>query len=230
MTKRTLRELASGLHVAEAKQGFYGLELGARMSVLETSQGLLVCSPIAMEPEAIHRLGTPRWVLAPNLFHHLYAGPWIDAGLEGWCAAGLPKKRPDLKARVVEPGTQPFGSEIEVLPLTCFSFSNEVVVLHRPSRTLVVTDLCFNLPSSAPLYTRLAMRAMGGYPGVRTTLLERFGMQRAIARRELGTIASWDFDRLVLAHGDVVERGGKDAFVRAFGWLLRDAAPQLPAG
>ena len=134
------------------------------------------------------------------------------------------------EARVVEPGTQPFGSEIEVLPLTCFSFSNEVVVLHRPSRTLVVTDLCFNLPSSAPLYTRLAMRAMGGYPGVRTTLLERFGMQRAIARRELGTIASWDFDRLVLAHGDVVERGGKDAFVRAFGWLLRDAAPQLPAG
>lgn len=230
MTERALRELASGVHVAEAKQGFYGLELGARMTVLETSGGLLVHSPIAIDPERVASLGTPRWVLAPNLFHHLYAGAWIDAGLEGWCAAELPKKRPDLKARVVPPDTQPFGSDVEVLPLTCFSFSNEVVVLHRPSRTLVVTDLCFNLPATAPFWTRLAMRAIGGYPGVSSTLLERFGMQREIARRELGTIASWDFDRVILGHGDVVERGGKDAFVGAFRWLGLLDAPRLTRG
>lgn len=236
MAERALRELASGVHVAEAKQGFYGLELGARMTVLETSGGLLVHSPIAMAPERedwrtqVASLGTPRWVLAPNLFHHLYASAWIDAGLEGWCAAGLPKKRPDLKAQVVLPDTQPFGSDVEVLPLTCFSFSNEVVVLHRPSRTLVLTDLCFNLAASAPLWTRLAMRAIGGYPGVSSTLLERFGMQREIARRELGTIASWDFDRVVLAHGDVVERGGKDVFVGAFRWLGLLDAPRLTRG
>jgi hypothetical protein len=223
-----LREIAPGVHVAEARQGFYGLELGARMTVLETSDGLLVHSPIAMAHEPVAKLGTPRWVLAPNLFHHLYAGAWIDAGLEGWGAAGLPKKRPDLTLRVVEPDTRPFGDEITVMPLTCFSFSNEVVVLHRPSRTLVVTDLCFNLPTSAPWWTRAVMRSLGGYPGVRSTLLERLGMQRAIARRELGTIASWDFDRVILAHGEIVETGGKDAFVGAFRWLLDDVPRLAP--
>lgn len=226
----TLREIAEGVHVAEAHQGFYGLELGARMTVLETSEGLLVHSPIAMAPEPVAELGAPRWVLAPNLFHHLYAGAWIDAGLEGWCAAGLPEKRPDLKLRVIEPETRPFGDEVAVLPLRCFSFSNEVVVLHRPSRTLIVTDLCFNLPETAPWWTRAVMRGLGGYPGVRSTLLERLWMKRELARRELGTIASWDFDRLVLAHGEIVERGAKDAFVGAFRWLDLEGAPRLSSG
>lgn len=213
-----LHELASGVHVVEAPQSFFGMQLGARMTVLETSGGAIVHSPIAMDPETVARLA-PRWVLAPNLFHHLYVGPWLEAGLEGWGAVGLGKKRPDLTLREVEPGPSPFGAEIATLPLTCFAMSNEVVVLHRPSRTLVVTDLCFHLTEQVPWGTRLSMRMLGGYPGVRSTLLERVAMQRDRAREELGALAAWDFDRLVLAHGAVVERGGKDAFVGAFRWL-----------
>lgn len=218
--RQTPREVAPGVHVAEAQQRFFGLEVGARMTVLELSGGLLVHSPIAIDPSAVAPLGTPRWVLAPNLFHHLHVGPWIDAGAEAWAARGLPEKRADVTFRgVVEPGASPFGGDLALLPLSCFSLSNEVVVLHRPSRTLVVTDLCFNLPPSAPWSTRLVMRGVGGYPGCRSTLLERWGMQRDAARRELAEIASWDFDRLVLSHGEIVETGGKDALLGAFRWL-----------
>jgi hypothetical protein len=38
---------------------------------------------------AITPLGEPRWVLAPNLLHHLFVGPWLDAGLEGWACRWL---------------------------------------------------------------------------------------------------------------------------------------------
>jgi len=220
MAAVTLRTLTDGVHVAEAHQRFVGLEVGARMTVLDTPAGRLVHSPIAGSVSAVEATGAPAWVLAPNLLHHLYAGPWADAGYPVWAAPGLVEKRPDVAfAGVVEAGTRPFGPDIEVLPLTCLPMTNEVVVLHRPSRTLVVTDLVFHFTAAAPFATRVAMRALGGYPGCRTTVLERVAIRRDAARDELGRIAAWDFDRLIMAHGAIIETGARERFVDAFRWL-----------
>lgn len=223
MTHAALRTLAPGVHVAEAPQRFLGLEVGARMTVLELAGGLLVHSPIAtLGPRDLEHLGRPRWVLAPNLLHHLHVGPWIDAGIEGWAAPGLADKRRDLRFRgVVAAEDHPFGPEVQLLPMTCLPMTREVALLHRPSKTLVVSDLVFNFGPSAPWRTRAAMRGLRGYPGCRTTLIERLGMDRAAARRELAILAAWDFDRVIMAHGEVVEREGRGALLGAFDWLLR---------
>ena len=215
-----LTTMAAGVHVLEAEQRFVGLELGARMTVLEVDGGLLVHAPLGVPLETLGHLGPPRWLLAPNTFHHLHVGPWIAAGCEAWAAPGLAEKRPDLAFHgVVAPGVQPFGPDVALFPLSCFPFTNEVVVYHRPSRTLLVTDLVFNLAPTAPWLTRAAMRCAGGYPGCRTTALERGLMRREAARREIGDLLSLDFDRLIMAHGQVIESGGRAALARAFAWL-----------
>ena len=47
-----------------------------------------------------------------------------------------------------------------------------------------------------------------------------------LAAREQGAVASlerilsWDFDRVVVAHGDVLEHGGRDALRHGYRWLL----------
>lgn len=216
-----LERLAPGLHVVETQQRFLGLEVGARMTVLELQGGLLVHSPIAIDPSRLSDLGELRWVLSPNLLHHLHAGPWLQAGAQGWAAAGLPAKRPDLPfAGVIGEAPSPFGEEIELLPTRSFPMANEVAVLHRPSRTLILTDLVFNVRPTSPLLTRAAMFCLCGYPGCRTTLLERATMNRALAREELRTLLSWNFDRLIMAHGEVVETDGKQALAKAYRWLL----------
>ena len=217
-----LRQIAPGVHVAQAPQRFMGLELGARMTALELDTGLLLHSPLAFDPALVAHLGQPRWVLAPNLFHHLYVGPWIEAGAQGWAAPGLAHKRADVRFDgELDSTSHPFGPQLQVLPLRCLSLTREVVVLHRPSGTLLVTDLVFNLPSSAPALTRAAMRCLCGYPGCRSTLVERAAMQRAAAREDLQTLLSWPFERLIMAHGEVIERGGPAALREAFKWLWR---------
>jgi hypothetical protein len=210
----------SSLSCFAAPQRFMGLELGARMTVIEIDGALLLHSPIDIDPAELAPLGTPRWLLSPNRMHHLYAGPWLERGLEGWAAPGLPKRRPDLRFdHVVEHECEPFGPEVLLIPLRCFSLTNEVVLLHRPTRTLVVTDLVFNISAAAPRATRAAMWTTGAYPGCRASVLERVGMRRAIARAEITSLLELDWDRLIPAHGEIVATGGKDALRGAYRWL-----------
>jgi glyoxylase-like metal-dependent hydrolase (beta-lactamase superfamily II) len=43
---------------------------------------------------------------------------------------------------------------------------------------------------------------------------------RRQARESLERILAWDFDRIVVAHGDVLERGGRQALRDGYAWLL----------
>ncbi|MEM6925334.1 MAG: hypothetical protein AAF602_00280 [Myxococcota bacterium] len=215
-----MRKLADGVHVQDAPQRFAGVEVGARMTLLETDDGVLVHSPLAVDPASVADIGPARWVMAPNKLHHLYVGPWIEAVLEAWAAPGLPEKRRDLAfTGVLDTHEHPFGDAIEVFPLASFPFTNEVAVLHRPSRTLVLADLVLHITRDYPWTTRAAMTLLWGYPGCCTTILERVGFHRPTARREMAMLAELDFDRLVMAHGEVIETGGKEAFRGAMGWL-----------
>ncbi len=212
--------LAPDVFVFSAPQGFFGLEIGTRMTVIRTSGDLLLYSPIAEVPAMLPLLGNPRWVLAPSRMHHLYVGEWIDRGLESWAAPGLADKRLDLRFdHVVDDECTPFGDDILLIPLRCFSLTNEVVMLHRPSRTLVVTDLVFHFTQDDPALTRAAMACSFAYPGCKASMLERLGMKRDIAKREIAALLKLDFDRLIMAHGTVIETGGKEALRGAYGWL-----------
>jgi predicted metallo-beta-lactamase superfamily hydrolase len=44
---------------------------------------------------------------------------------------------------------------------------------------------------------------------------------RELARRSLEKLLSWDFDKLVIAHGVCVEKDAKPFVERAFRWLVR---------
>jgi hypothetical protein len=44
---------------------------------------------------------------------------------------------------------------------------------------------------------------------------------RDLARLSLEKLLSWDFDRLVIAHGPCIEKGAKPFVERAFAWLRR---------
>jgi hypothetical protein len=169
--------------------------------------------------------------VAPNRLHHLFVGEWQrtcpDASL--YVAPGLETKSADLTIAGVlgdepEPGWK--GAVDQVL-LGGFLFANEVVFFHRPSATLIATDLAFNVGSSSPPLTRLVFRLGGSYGRLSPTLLERLLVRdRTAFRHSLERILEWPFDRVVVAHGEVSDKGGHEELVRGYSWLLggRDAA------
>lgn len=217
-----LVQLHDDLWVVRRPLSFLGMQLGARMTVVRTGDDLVLHSPVAPDDALRHALadlGRVRWVIGPNKLHHLYLGPWMADGAAGWAGPGLRAKRADLAfAGTIAPDA-PWAATLRPHALTCIPFSEESVFLHAPSRTLVVSDLVFNLGADAPWSTRALMWAGGGYPGVCCSILEKVLMTRAAARADLQRILAWDFDRIVLAHGDVVEEGGRDALRQAYAWL-----------
>jgi hypothetical protein len=198
------------------------------MSVIRLASGaLFVHSPVALDAALraeLEPLGRPRYAVAPNRFHHLWAAQWPAAwpGLELWLAPGLAEKCPDLEpAGVLGDDAAPgWSGELDQLFFRGFAIANEVVFCHRASRTLLLTDLALNIGADAGLLTRVVMRLAGSYPRFGPTLLEKLMMKRPAARASLEKILAWDFDRVIVSHGDVLEADGVRVLRDAYSWLL----------
>lgn len=222
-----LRELAPNLWVVETPFRFVGVEIGARMTVVRLSDGdLFLCSPIDLTPDlraALQSLGPVRSIVAPNKYHYLclrdYAQAFPDAKI--YAAPGL--ALPEGVTFEATLGDAPEAAWAEDLEQTIYrgnKIAEEVVFFHRASRTLILTDVCAHLRGPVPPLTRLLARLAGVY--------NRFGQSRLYrlltrdknaARASLSRILTWDFDRVIMAHGAIVPTGGKAKMRRAFAWL-----------
>jgi hypothetical protein len=225
-----LRELAPDVWVADQPLRFFGLEVGARMTVIRLPGArLLLHSPIARSHELaqqVERLGSPTLLIAPNRFHHLYAGDWKSAHPTArlYVAPGVEAKRPDLTISGVlgDDAVPDWSDVLDQVPIRGFPLANEVVFFHRPSRTLVASDLAFNVGPRSPALTRISFRLMGAYGRLSCTPLERLSIRdRSAFRHSLCRVLGWPIERIVVAHGEVVERDGHRALAEAYSWILR---------
>lgn len=218
-----LEPIADRVWVVTQTLRFAGVETGTRMTVVRLADGgLFVHSPISLDAptrQAIDAVGSVKALVAPSHFHHLFLGEWTqvypDAVL---CAcAGLERKRPDLPwDRVL--GDEPekeWRGEIEQVFFSARWLENEVVFFHRASRTLICADLMFNLANHPSMLTRVMARLIGNrQPGA--TLVERVLIpDRVTARAQVDRMLAWNVDRIVLAHGELVETGGREVLRRA---------------
>lgn len=98
----------------------------------------------------------------------------------------------------------------------------EVDFLHRASRTLIAVDLVENFRDETP-GTNALLRAylfwMWGRPrpAPELRLLTR---DRKAARVALERLLAWDFDRAIIAHGELLDRDPKEAIREAWSWVL----------
>jgi hypothetical protein len=225
-TKTTFTRITPELAAAETCLGLPGgVRLPVRMTATRLPDGAVaLISPLRIDDELarqIAELGPVRYLVAPNTYHHLYLGAarerYPDALLVG--APGLAKKRADLSFdHELGAGPPPWGDGLTPHLIAGAPRMNEVVLHHPASRTLVTTDLLFNVVEPDNLMTSLALRMMGTRGKLARSRMWRLLVKdRDAFERSLEEILAADFDRVIMAHGDVVETDGRAGMTRALG-------------
>lgn len=201
-----------------------GVELGLRSTVVRLRQGgLAIISPGPFEERdvaEIRALGDVTDLVAPNTMHHLYLSRAKSLFPEArvHVAPGLREKVKDLPQgdTLGDGAAEPFVGTLEQRVIRGTTL-NEVVFLHPASKTLILTDLAFNVQKGGT-WTRLFMKLNGCFGRIGTTrvLRKTFHDEGAVAS-SMNEVLSWDFERIVVSHGEIVESGGKEELARVHG-------------
>ena len=225
-----LHEITPGLYETQSPVRFLGVPMSARTTVARLSGGgLFVCSPGALDDElrrSLDELGEVRALAAPNRFHHMFLNAWREAYSDAsvHVPGSLPKKRRDLADAELHGDEAPavYADDLDQLCMRGLPVLDETWFFHRPTKTLIDTDLMHNVRSDPSLVARIGWKAMGGWDRFGPSLLERWlTRDRPALRASLETALEWDFERVLVAHGEVYEVPQIKKRVReSWSWLL----------
>ena len=223
-----LRPVGERLWEVEAPLRFLGMQVGRRMAIARLSSGdLFIHSPAPLTDElrvALDELGAVRFVTPASSLHgHLFMEQYAAAypTVELFAAPGLERRRRELSfAGALGDAPDPrWSGDLDQTTFRGHRQLAEILFFHRPSRTLIVGDACWNVTAATPFGARLWA---GWRPGVRPTPAFRLGIRdRDSAKASVERVLDWDFDRILIGHGDIVEADGHRRFRDAYGWLLR---------
>jgi hypothetical protein len=199
-----------------------GVHINCRMTLFKLDDGsILIHSAIPIDDALaaqIDALGEVSTIIAPNLFHHLFANDahvrYPQATLH--VAPGLSKKCPNLTRDhvVLGEGDAPkWHKDLAPIFVEGTPKFNETIFYHQRSSTLVVTDLLFNMHTFQGPMSSLVFRGMGTYKRfAQSKLLNSLIKDRTHYLSSLEPLRALDITRLIMAHGEVIE--GPDTHAR----------------
>ena len=219
------RQITDDVVVMSFPWHVFRIDFARNVTLLRLRDGRVVIhssAPFTVEDiAAIRGFGEPAWLVDATLLHDTFAK-------EGRAAfPDLPYLAPDGFTKASGIPTEPLGSpppdwkdEIDVLKLVG-NRMNEHVLFHRRSATLVVADLFFSFPRETRGWSRFFVRHIMRLPRL-------FGMSvffrmtisdRQAFKSSMKALLQWNFDRLVVAHREPVDKNAKRTVEQA----LRDS-------
>ena len=106
--------------------------------------------------------------------------------------------------------------ELESVFLSGAPLWNEHVFFHVASRTLICTDLLFNIRDEPSAVTRVFYRWLGVWQRFGTNRVWRWmAKDRVALGASFDRIAAWDVRRVVMAHGDPIDVADSAELARA---------------
>ncbi|KQR73019.1 hypothetical protein ASG25_20045 [Rhizobium sp. Leaf384] len=212
------------------------IPLPVRMTIVRLRDGSLwVHSPtqfFAMLQRQLEDLGPIRHFVAPNSAHWTFLEEWQARipGAVAWAAPGL-KDRAQVKRSSVRldhelarDGKTPWDDEIEQIFVDGGGGFCEVCFFHRPSETLILTDLVQNMePEKLSLPGRIIGRIAGvtapdgRAPVYLRSVIKKKGEGPRNAARRLVALSP---QRVVFAHGACFEDNAAARLATSLDWLL----------
>ena len=187
--------------------------------------------PVPFETlKGITELGPVRYLVAATPRHVWRLDGWHTLFPEAqlWVARPTPftlkKGHLPLIATLGETPNPAWADDLDQMAFKGSRLIEEVLFLHRASRTLILDDLIQFHPGVKGKPLRNALFKLEGVatpPGGVGLDIRLTFTKRDLARRSLAKLLSWDFDKLIIAHGSCIEQDAKPFVEQAFRWLKR---------
>lgn len=200
------------------------------MTVIRLGEALWIHSPVSINSELraqIESLGKVRYVIAPNKYHHVFLSEWASKFPEAelYAAPGLKSKRQDISFHDELRASDTYGWSDSIShaifgPSRLF---DEVVFFHRPSHTLVLTDLIINAKTDDyNIWQKLFAAFDGlGYPNGSTPRLYRWSIKSKLAARVVyQTMIDWEPEKVVISHGEWFRDEGTRELKQRLSWIM----------
>ncbi len=211
-----------------------GFMFTTRMTVVRLSDGSLwVSSPVPVPFDGLKRiaeLGLVRYLVAATPRHVWRLTAWHALFPEAqlWVARTTPftlkKGHLPVTGILGDEPPQGWADDLDQLAFKGNPLIEEVLFFHKESHTVIVDDLIQIHPIVKGRPFRNALLKLAGvaspHGGVALDIRLSF-KNRNLARRSLEKLLSWDFDKLIIAHGACIEKDAKTYVERAFRWLAR---------
>jgi hypothetical protein len=231
----TLQDFAQNIWTVEGPIVWdMGLEFQTRMAIVKLSDAAVwVSSPVPAPFEtlrSITELGPVRYLIAATPRHIWRLDSWhtLFPEAELWMArpTAVTLKKANLPITGILNNTPPsaWANEMEQLVFKGNPLLSEVLFYHRQARTVLLDDLIqSNPPLEGRTFRNAVFKFAGGLApqaGVGRDMRWTF-FDRDLARQSLQRLLSWDFDKVIIAHGACVESDAKQYIKEAFRWLVK---------
>jgi len=199
-----------------------GIGMTSRMTVVRLADGgLWLHSPVLIDDALrgqIDALGPVKYIVAPNLVHHLFAKKCLaiypQARLFG--APGLAEKRTDLAGMTTLSASE-WQGQIDQVFIAGLPKVNETAFFHRASGSVIFTDVCqlWQRPQDWKGRAYAWLTGVSGHLAVPRSV-RLLVKDKAAMRASLQQILAWPIQRVLVAHDSVVENGAHAALEKAF--------------
>ncbi len=231
-------EFAENIFVEESAVRFYGFAIQTRMAVVRLSQDrLFLYSPVFLDAallSSLEQLGRVAYIVSPNKIHNQALAQYAVAYPKAtfFAPPGLPERKPELKFQRVLTDTPDleWRNELDRVLTKGNIFFSEALFFHRKSRTLLVGDFVENINrDTVSKLAFLLARPFGvAYRPTASPEFKLYTHNAVEAEQSLLPAREWDFERIFLCHGGLIEKNAKAVFDRVCDELLDIARKRNP--
>ena len=209
-----------------------GSRINARTTLIKLRSGdILIHSPCAFDEALaaqVAALGPVAAIIAPGNFHWLHVHSCQQAFPRAvtYVCPGVEKRAKGLTFAEMLGDEAPalWAGELSQVFLQGTRVMREVAFFHHASKTLILVDLVENVTAATPGtngWLKFLFRATGLWntPGPAPEYRLGWG-DKALVRHWMMRILDWDFERVILSHGDLITRDAKPVVARAWRKIL----------
>ncbi len=196
------------------------MDLPVRTTIVDIESARILISPGSVVSDADYRsLGEVTDIVIPNLFHTGGLGRALlfFPKAKVWLCPGADKAKNRVQNFTeLNVKNWPYQDKLSLHFLEGAPKINEVVFVHRDSRSLIVTDLFFNLLQVRGLGSWIILHLFGTY---RKFAMSKFFYSYVKDKQKfvdsLKRVMAEDFAHIIVSHGDNIESDAKGVMRQA---------------